>query len=358
MIDKIKNLLLGNVSNKKYEDNYIDITNYNNKISIIFSIFAFSLISIMLLLSAFKQEFNSSQIVYFVGVAGSICIFILAIMGKKELKYTWISVYIAENFFLLYGLAIGLFTRTDTQTTTFMVMMVLLPIIFVDRPIITGGLLTIYITIFTIGAYYLKAESVRFVDMVDALIFGLLAIVSGATVNIMKIREFVLESKLKVMSETDQLTGLKNRNSFEWKLQSYENNFREKICCIYVDINGLHQLNNTMGHKVGDEMLQYIAKEMQHIFGTQYTYRIGGDEYVSFIFDTDVNYLDDMLDRLNYKISEKNYHLAIGTAIQTVDEYNILQLIKTAEIKMYDEKSKYYKQTKNDRRTTKFYGSN
>ena len=42
---------------------------------------------------------------------------------------------------------------------------------------------------------------------------------------------------------------------------------------IYIDINDLHELNNTKGHKAGDEMLQYIAEVMRKQFGKHLPHR-------------------------------------------------------------------------------------
>ena len=75
------------------------------------------------------------------------------------------------------------------------------------------------------------------------------------------------------------LTGLNNRNCYEWMIQTYPNMCKSSLSCIYIDVNGLHELNNTQGHKAGDDMLSYIAQVTQKYFGMQNAYRIGGDEF-------------------------------------------------------------------------------
>ncbi len=350
VISAIKNLLIGDIDDCCFQDVFKDATRYNRNIAMIFSIFAFSLIAIMFGISLFRQEFNSSRIVYMVGIVVSCLIFALAYFGKKSETAIWLSVYIAQVFYLMYGLSIGLFTRADSQTTTFMVMMVLLPIIFVDKPIHTDVILFTHIAVFSIGVFYLKDESVKYVDLTDALIFGLLAIISGTAVNYMRIRGFVLEKRLKIMSETDILTGLKNRNSFEWNLGRYTDTDKERILCIYIDVNGLHEVNNTKGHKAGDEMLQYIAKEAQDIFGEEHTYRIGGDEYVSFLFNEEIDDLTDMLQKLQQRTKLMNYHIAVGYSVQDKDNLDITKLIKDAEYMMYKQKDIYYSKARKESR--------
>ena len=38
---------------------------------------------------------------------------------------------------------------------------------------------------------------------------------------------------------------------------------RRELCCIFVDVNGLHELNNTQGHQTGDRMLQEVARQIR-----------------------------------------------------------------------------------------------
>ena len=342
---RLKKLLLGFVDDIPFSYVSEDVMHYNRNIALIFSIFAFTLIAFMLFISFLRHEFSSSKIIYIVGVIGSCLIFLLAYVGKSKKVYVWTSVYLAEIFFLFYGLAIGLLTRADMQTTTFMVMLVLLPIIFIDRPIVTNIILLCFVIIFCIGAFFLKADNVKVVDIIDALIFGLLASISGTAVNYIRLKGFLLEQKLRVLSEIDQLTGLKNRNSYEWALPSFEGMGINKLACIYMDINGLHELNNTKGHKEGDIMLKSIAKVVQELFGIQHTYRIGGDEYVAFVFDADVDLIYITTSELEKRVSDMGYNIAIGYAKYEEGKVNIHKLIKDAEHKMYQNKKEFYRET-------------
>ena len=49
---------------------------------------------------------------------------------------------------------------------------------------------------------------------------------------------------------------------------------------VYIDVVGLHEINNHLGHKAGDGMLCAVAGAMQRMFPLADTYRIGGDEFV------------------------------------------------------------------------------
>ena len=68
-------------------------------------------------------------------------------------------------------------------------------------------------------------------------------------------------------------------------MHDYPMHCSSTLSCVYLDVNGLHELNNTRGHAAGDEMLKTVAAKVRDIFGEEYSYRVGGDEFVAFAMD-------------------------------------------------------------------------
>ncbi len=137
----------------------------------------------------------------------------------------------------------------------------------------------------------------------------------------------------------DILTGLQNRNCYEAycaKLKSTEN-----LVCIYIDANGLHELNNTKGHLAGDQMLRFIADTLKVYFGEETVYRIGGDEFVIFDKNKSDAQIQPVLENVKSNIERNQYHISAGYCIGT-QKMLLKEIIKTAEVHMYDEKRKYY----------------
>lgn len=149
--------------------------------------------------------------------------------------------------------------------------------------------------------------------------------------------------------ERDILTGLLNRNSFETKLSDYCGECQRCIICVYADANGLHELNNTQGHAAGDQMLRCIATAMQQQFGADDTYRIGGDEFLAFVRDSDSAEVAAQIRQIKQAVLDQGYHLSIGycSAPPTAD---IHELVNDAEQKMFEEKRRYYSNSDHDRR--------
>ena len=328
-----------------------NIEKSNRIMAMVFSIVAFSLVSVMLGLSFLEEGFRKSRPVYLLGMVCCILIFFVTFLAKRFSVMSYVAIYMSAATFFHYGIALGTMTRPDEQTVTFMVMLLFLPLIFIDRPVRMWLCLMYFITLFIIGACMTKPENILSVDVIDAIIFGVLGMVSGTIVIRTKVRGYVLEKRLRVMSETDQLTGLNNRNCYEWRLERYPKQCKSRLGCIYIDVNGLHNLNNTKGHREGDRMLQYIAGEVQKQFGIHDTYRIGGDEYVAFAPDADEKQIQEKIEVLNSHVREKHYHIAVGYEVQNIDRIDMNKLIVQAESKMYRDKAEYYKQ--NDRRQRK-----
>ena len=358
-MSKIKDLLhrariflfYGDTSRDEYRTVRPKIEESNRKTALVFTSVAAILISVMFGLSFIFDSFRTSRDIYMYGVIASIIQLCIALAAKTVKFLSYISVYLAISTFLVYGMAIGILSRGDSPTVTFMVMLIFVPLIFLDRPIRMAFVLSIYVIAFIALAINTKTEPVLSVDVTDAVMFGLLAMIAESVVYRSKIRGYVLENKLHIMSETDQLTGLNNRNCYEWRLDMYASNFTKSICCIYIDVNGLHELNNTRGHKSGDKMLIFIADVIKNTFGKDDTYRIGGDEYVAFVIDGDEEEIKKRIENAKTYIARENYHAAIGYKYSTDKFIDINKLTVAAESEMYKDKSAYYKN--HDRRTRK-----
>ena len=143
------------------------------------------------------------------------------------------------------------------------------------------------------------------------------------------------------LSETDQLTGALNRNCFESMLEIYPRLCKETLTCVYGDVNGLHEMNNTSGHAAGDAMLKYIVSVLQEIFGREDVYRIGGDEFVCLIKDMGQEELEARISKLEMLLTEKGYNMSVGISRHNFDD-NVESMIQTAEKEMYRKKREYY----------------
>ena len=145
--------------------------------------------------------------------------------------------------------------------------------------------------------------------------------------------------RAEVRANVDVLTGLRNRNLFEQFCSGYDST--GGLVCIYIDANGLHELNNSRGHLAGDQMLRFVADTLKVEFGEETVYRVGGDEFIVFCKGITENTLAQKMRSLYKEIERNNYHISAGVGMGAVG-INIKALVKVAEEEMYEEKKRYY----------------
>ena len=146
---------------------------------------------------------------------------------------------------------------------------------------------------------------------------------------------------LQEQGDRDTLTGMYNRNRYERDLPVLFSRYQSSLTCIYIDVNGLREMNNTKGHDLGDKMLRTVAEGIKEHFRTDYSYRVGGDEFVLFVPGFMVEELNKCSLELASDLLDFNYHISVGIHSET-DFQSLSQLIKTAEQKMYAQKRAFY----------------
>ena len=121
-----------------------------------------------------------------------------------------------------------------------------------------------------------------------------------------------------------------------------------KLLVAVVDINDLKKVNDTYGHEYGDKLIQSGAAILKKVWGSDFTYRVGGDEFVIVYTDMDmecakerISLFEEAIDDYNRKNNWKELYLqmAIGMAVynpETDNEY--MDVFRRADSAMYEDK--------------------
>lgn len=328
-----------------------DCVKSNYKTIQVFSLIGSACVFLMLVISFTNPVIQRHRLVYSIGVAASLLLFVCNewVHRHHPEKVFWL-VYVSMAIYLSYGIALGTYTDPGMQSSTFMVMMIFVPLLFIDRPHRISTVIVVFDVVFILLARHVKSGAVLTADTTDAIIFGILALISSSYMLRIKYQRYVYERKMYHIGNTDQLTGLKNRNCYENEMASYGERCAESLSLVYVDVNGLHELNNSSGHSAGDDMLKFVARCLRQEFGLENTYRIGGDEFVSFVMDTSAADLQAQMDIIQEKLKQKDYYISCGIGTQQKDGLKMEELIRAAERIMYAQKAQYYMSTGRDRR--------
>ena len=345
MLRKLKNIMwYAGVDRISFERIIPKIQKVNLTMVTILSTFATLLIATMFLTSFKSNGISQNRTVYLIGLILSVIILIFSItIAKKNPAFVTILVSLSYSIYYLYGIFIGTITDPDRKTVTFMVMLVFMPILFIERPLHMISITYVHVILFIILCLLKKSGATLSVDVIDAIVFSILGTSSGVVINKIKVRGYTLEQKLHEISRIDQLTKIRNRNAYEVEKDSIPDICRTSLCCIYIDVNGLHEINNEKGHESGDNMLKFIATEVERAFPSELSYRIGGDEFVAFAPDKNSEEIEGILQQMIANIEKKNYHIAVGYEISKVRLLSIDNLISEAEKKMINDKKLYYK---------------
>ncbi len=110
----------------------------------------------------------------------------------------------------------------------------------------------------------------------------------------------------KDLSNTDFLTGLKNRNAFSVDIENLIQAKRVKnYALILADLNSLKTVNDQFGHKMGDEYIKYFAHAItSQERSNNIAYRIGGDEFAIFFFDTSEKELEEYISLIKRELEK------------------------------------------------------
>lgn len=158
----------------------------------------------------------------------------------------------------------------------------------------------------------------------------------------------VINARLNVIANYDSLTGTKNRNSFHTAIDKFGSLNLSQFACVYLDANGLHEINNRLGHQAGDRMLRSVADVLCQNFPHECVYRIGGDEFVVLCQDMDKQDIEDRMDKVRQNLVSLDYEISFGIEWRDQD-IDIKEMVNLAEGSMQHDKQQYYKENGKER---------
>ncbi len=146
----------------------------------------------------------------------------------------------------------------------------------------------------------------------------------------------------------DALTRLFNRHKYNEDMKELSKRCGH-LTCMYVDVNGLHELNNHLGHEKGDDMLCSVADTLKRFFPEETVYRIGGDEFVMLSTKLSGETVEHIVVEVRRELLQDNYEISVGVESGDCD-LNAYRIVGAAELAMRRDKERYYRENGRDRR--------
>ena len=168
--------------------------------------------------------------------------------------------------------------------------------------------------------------------------------------------EFLRQKRLL---DTDVLTGMFSRYAYSENLNRYqeEKTLPEDLAVFAIDVNGLKEVNDTLGHAAGDELIHGAAQCILQVMSPHgKCFRTGGDEFVALLC-LPADRVQAIMEELQGTVEAwrgtvvQKLSVSVGYAIRS-DSPNasVEMLAGIADSRMYENKAAYYKQIGVDRR--------
>jgi diguanylate cyclase (GGDEF)-like protein/PAS domain S-box-containing protein len=184
----------------------------------------------------------------------------------------------------------------------------------------------------------------------DLTIQGIVCVAIDMTIH-NQVLDDLRQSRIQLqrLAITDELTGLLNRRGFmtlAGKQLQTANRMKTNIFLLYLDVDGLKNVNDTLGHHEGDHLICDVAELLRNTFReADIISRLGGDEFAALLFDTQD--ADGITRRLNDTITTFNqehkrpYLITISYGLIAYDAdapCSLEKLLTRADSLMYKQK--------------------
>lgn len=329
------------------------------------------------------NENNHRQIIKNVAMSVIVCLSagIMLIMNilRHSTLMTITSVILVSGF-AVTGIIAGVFKNSKVST---IIMAIILTGVFTVFPISGGNegfalLWVLLIPLFSIALFGMRiglGMNLYFTLLIIALFytplntyirdlytsnfmsrFPILFIADSVTAQVLALSSEYYYKITRMQVYTDDMTGAYNRKYFIEIIENPEM-LKDALCISVIDVNGLKNTNDTLGHVAGDEMICAVPVFAKKAFGNDVIIsRMGGDEFAIITYGS----LDEVAEKIkmmkSYAAGHKGslvnaIYLSVGIACHA--EYSDLTpegLFQKADKLMYEDKSEFYKQNGHDRR--------
>lgn len=156
------------------------------------------------------------------------------------------------------------------------------------------------------------------------------------------------EAYLEFLGKHDELTKLYNRSFYADEINRLDRRGRYPISVVILDLNGLKEINDALGHQAGDALLRRMGEVLgKAANGGQFACRIGGDEFALLLPETDERGAELMIGQLEELLAINNqfYGTPLTAAMGHATARDGMRLelaIRQADRAMYDAKRAYY----------------
>jgi diguanylate cyclase len=174
---------------------------------------------------------------------------------------------------------------------------------------------------------------------------AVVAIGLAAVRTVLTVREVRSLAESRREARTDDLTGLGNRRAFSEQLEAALAD-EDSIAVMMFDLDSFKEINDSLGHDLGDELLRQVATRFSRVFKVGAISRLGGDEFGAFVTvaqpDRSLAIAQRALATLDepFELGDMNVRVgaSVGIALSPLHSRRRSELMRCADIAMYHAK--------------------
>ena len=176
---------------------------------------------------------------------------------------------------------------------------------------------------------------------------GMILVFRDSTEKIERLKQ------VEYLSLHDHMTSLYNRKYMQDSIKRLDTKRNLPFSVIYMDVNGLKLVNDSLGHDMGDKLIVSVANALKGMLRSDdIVGRIGGDEFLVLLPKTDIESTERVAERIERAVSETKIgalvpSIALGCAVKTEEDQSVYDTLKRAEASMYKGKLKSSKIMRN-----------
>lgn len=160
------------------------------------------------------------------------------------------------------------------------------------------------------------------------------------------------QQRIEFIANHDELTGLPNRGLLTDRLRhalAQAKRHQQRVAVLFIDLDNFKNVNDTLGHDVGDMLLLQAAQRLGSCVRDSDTLaRLGGDEFVAVLSGVDLSEVNAIASRIvdymsaSFSVQENNLFVSasIGISIYPDDGDDSITLLKNADTAMYRAKER------------------
>ncbi|MBU3876574.1 GGDEF domain-containing protein [Faecalicatena sp. AGMB00832] len=337
--------------NKFFIDNYHtyykDIADKNLKAVQLISALGVIIGLPLSILSLFVEQFLKATEAYILLVVTSIILYLLSkTFLKTHKRLVPLAIYIVFAIIMATAIYMGTVTQPMMNAVTFFVFLVILPLFMIDIPIRMCIFMGFFCLIFCLTSRYVKIPYLASYDIVNAVIFYLLSIITSHQSNYLNLKQIMSNNILEIQRDTDKMTGLWNRGFCERKINTFLATQDSKGALLVVDVDNFKLVNDSNGHACGDKVLREVGAALKDSFrNSDIIGRLGGDEFLIFLpncIDSEiirhrVSHFLDIVNKIDTTSDEEIPHISasVGVSLFPEDGDNFKDLYKHADEALY-----------------------